>query len=261
MKRYSAAMLIALFVLTIAPLNGQAKTSRPVRIGYLDHPGASLVVLAEVAGLYKSNGLEAALVPFGDGAQVLAALETGHLAFGAVPVEQTLGRIGAGGGLNIIAGGGRLEHDDMVGELDEEDGGEPNSGIVIVAATGPGALDKEIQVRLVTALIQAYQCLKKDPLKAWRQIVELVPDADQRHPHLDPDPDFWRLKRLWTALGLQKEGMKRDFLSSHVNEEIYCDALDDLLDADGRKDPVLLKLNSRAVCVPDCCPTKRKKQQ
>lgn len=260
MKRgYPLAVLMVVLILT-THIAGYAAAKNPIRIGYVDDPGVSLVVLAEVAGLYKANGLEVVLVPFEDAAQGLVALETGKVSLGAFPADQALGRVGTGGAISIIAGGGRLEAQGLMGELDQEDPADEGKGIVIVTATGPGSPDKESQVRLVKALIQAYQYLKKEPLQAWRQIGELLAlPAGEHTPHLDPGPDFWRLKQIWTALGLQKDGMKRDYLASHVNEEIYCDALDDLLDADDRKDPVLLKLSSRAVCVPDCCPTKKKK--
>jgi hypothetical protein len=58
--------------------------------------------------------------------------------------------------------------------------------------------------------------------------------------------------RIWQGLGLQDAAMSRDFLASHVYEEIYCDALDRLLL--GPTDPVLQGLLGKAICTPNCCP-------
>ena len=72
------------------------------------------------------------------------------------------------------------------------------------------------------------------------------------------NPDYWRLERIWRSLGLQSAAMKRDFLSNHVYEEIYCDALDRLLDG-SPDDQVYKALSGKAVCTPDCCPKKAAK--
>ena len=68
----------------------------------------------------------------------------------------------------------------------------------------------------------------------------------------DPDPDYDGLSRLWKSRGLARPGQPRDYLSSHVNEEYFCDALYYLAER-SPQDEQLRELLARAVCVPNCC--------
>lgn len=68
----------------------------------------------------------------------------------------------------------------------------------------------------------------------------------------DPDPGYDELARLWKSRGLGRPGQPRDYLSSHVIEEYYCDALYYLADR-SPEDEKLRELLARAVCVPNCC--------
>lgn len=253
-RRHGISVLLLMAVLLI-PHTGFTAVKKPIRIGYLDNPGALLVVQAATYGFYDEQGIRVILVPFRDSHKGLAKLDRRKLDAGAFSVGETLKRIAAGSRISIIAGGGRNQQPDQLADLKTDDvGKELSQGIVLAVSTQSGASGKELQVRLVKALILAHRALanRTSTGGAAAEAVSL---------HLDPNPDFWKLQQLWTYHGLQNETMTRDFLANHVNEEIYCDALDELLDEDGRKDPVLLKLNSRAVCVPDCCPAKPEKKR
>jgi hypothetical protein len=103
-------------------------------------------------------------------------------------------------------------------------------------------------------LIRAYRSHRQPPQTASSSPANRLNSVI----HFDPNPDYWRLERIWRSLGLQGAAMKRDFLANHVYEEIYCDALDRLLDGSS-DDPVYKALSSKAVCTPDCCPKKAAK--
>lgn len=259
-RRFALILLILLLLITV-PAAGFVASGKTLRIGYPDHPGSALLTLAAVRGFFRSQGLHVSLVKFRDSKSGLAELEAGKLYAGAFAADETLERIAGGAKIRIISGGGMEQASDLIADLDDaalqEQAGK---GILVVVADRPGSNDKTVQVKFVAALIQAYQLLQAQPESVWGQIEKKFSSSvGGIRSHFDPNPDYWRLERLWRYRGLQKEGMPRDFLAVRVNEEIYCDALDDLLEEDGRKDPVLLRLHSRAVCVPDCCPTKSQK--
>lgn len=234
----------------------------PLRLGYLDHPGTALCLIAADKGYFKAEGVTVRLVRFGDTAEGLAALAAGKIDLCALAVGETLRQIADGEGLRIIGGGGTLLAVDPLAELDEAAAWElENGGIVVVVTEGPRAPGKETMTRFVTALIRAHQALEKDPPGTWRRVARQISQpADAGAVHFDPSADYRRMERLWRSGGFQGERQPRDFLSRHVYEEIYCDALDRLVDRDGLKDEVLRKLFREAVCVPDCCPADSRKQ-
>lgn len=240
--------------------NAFAASGKTVRIGYLEHPGSGLLLLASVDRLFEDQGVRAILVKYRDSRKGLTDLVGGKIHAGVFAIDATLQRIAAGTNIRIISGGGTVQTADLIADLDEIATQEQTGkGVVLVVADHSGILGKDLQVRLVTALIEAYRELQNDPVSAWGKVEKKFSlSAGEATIHFDPNPDYWRLEQLWRSLGLQREWMRRDFLAGQVNEEIYCDALDELLDKDGRKDPLLLRLSSRAVCVPDCCPTKSK---
>lgn len=225
-----------------------------MRLGYLVHPGSALIMIAESKGYYREEGLNVELVRFDDPAKGLAALEAGLIDGGAFPAAETLRVIARGKGLRIITGGGTKLQDNPLAELDDALNAEAeNRGIVVsLSPTWPNS-GKEQLVKLTAALIRAYRSHLQtfaDPLLRGARLDKTV--------HFDPNPDYWRLARIWRLLGLQEAAMRRDFLANHVYEEIYCDALDRLLD-DAADDPVFKDLSSKAVCTPNCCPVKETK--
>lgn len=229
----------------------------PFKLGYLAAPGSGLCLTAARLGLFRQQGVPVKLIRFTDPAQGLAALVAGDLAAGAFPVGPALQEIAAGKGLRIIAGGGvAARASGPARELRADAAPEHElAGIVVLIAPQLPATAKETLVRLTTALIRAQLLLEQQP-KLLRQAVEKAGT-----PFIfDPNPNYGRLEQLWQGLGLQRPGMKRDFLARQVYEEIYCDALDRLVDADETRDPVLQRLFKNAVCVPDCCPTKSGKK-
>lgn len=261
----AGARTILAALLLIFPLTAVAGAAAPVtelRVGYLDHPGAALCLVAADKGYFKAEGVAVRLVRFGDTAEGLAALVAGKIGLGALAVGETLRQIADGKGLRIIGGGGTELTADPLAELDETAVRKlENDGIVVVVAEGRRAPGRETMTRFVTGLIRAHQALLKEPLEAWRQVTSHVSaPATPGAVHFDPNADYRRMERLWRSANLQGEGRPRDFLASHVYEEIYCDALDRLVDRDGLQDEVLQKLFREAVCVPDCCPADSRKQ-
>lgn|GEM_PF-3703358 len=239
-----------LFLLNLTAAADASSQSLPLRLGYLEHPGSALCLVAGSKGFFRAEGVRVRLIRFRDTESGLAALAAGRIDAGAVAVGETLQQIAGGKELRIIAGGGTARGADPLADLNEATTLEQESGgIVVAVAASPRAPGKENMIRLVTALIRAYQGLQKGFGGVGHGAV-----------HFDPNPDYRRIERLWRFDGLQGEGMPRDFLASHVYEEIYCDALDRLMDRDGPKDGVLQKLFSEAVCVPDCCPPDSKKR-
>lgn len=239
-----------LLLLNLADVVDAASQSSLLRLGYLDHPGSALCLVADLKGLFRAEGVRVRLVRFRDTESGLAALAAGEIDAGAFAVGETLRQIAGRKELRIIAGGGTARGADPLADLAEATTLEQESGgIVVAVADPPRAPGKEVLVRLVTALIRAYQSLQKAPGGVGHGAV-----------HFDPTPDYRRIERLWRFHDLQGEGRPRDFLAGHVYEEIYCDALDRLMDRSGTKDGVLQKLFSEAVCVPDCCPPDSKKR-
>lgn len=233
---------------------GNAATLPKVRLGYLEHPGSALCQLAESKGHYREEGLNVELVTFTDSTTGLAALESGQIDAGVFPTSETLRVIAKGKGFRIIAGGGTKLPDNLLAELDNTLKAETESaGIVVSLSPTWQNSKKEEIVKLTTAIIRAYRTHLQaytDPLMRGTRL--------DKTEHFDPSPNYWRLERIWRSLGLQDAATPRDFLSRHVYEEIYCDALDRLLD-DAADDAVFKDLFSKAVCTPNCCPVKETK--
>jgi hypothetical protein len=249
---FSAVMLATGVLLCIAIPSWASKT-KTLRFGYLDHPGTVLCRIAAVKGHFRKEGVKVELVSFTDARRGLAALDAGTLDAGAFPVSDTLGFIASGKELRIIAGGGTVTIDSPESELDEAGMEErQNQGIVVsISANAP---PKAVITQLTAGIIRAYRSVRQHPEQVSRY-------ARPRYGVVvfDPNPDYYRLERIWRSLGLQDAAMKRDFLSNHVYEEIYCDALDRLLD-NSADDPDFKALSSKAVCTPDCCPVKSAKK-
>lgn len=241
---------VILLLLNLTAAADASSQSPPLRLGYLEHPGSALCLVAGSKGFFRAEGARVRLIRFRDTESGLAALAAGEIDAGAFAVGETLRQIAEGKELRIIAGGGTVRGANPLADLDEAATLEQESGgIVVAVAAPPRAPGKEVLVRLVTALIRAYQSLQKEPGGVGHGAV-----------HFDPNPDYRRIERLWRFHDLQGEKRPRDFLANHVYEEIYCDALDRLIDRTGTKDGVLQKLFSEAVCVPDCCPPDTKKR-
>ena len=228
-----------------------ATGTRIVRFGYLDHPGSALCRIAIALGHFGEEGLQVELVSFNDSAKGLAALEKGDIAIGAFSVADSLRAIAGGKGFRIVAGGGTPVNANPLAELDDslQAESEGQGIVVLIAPTWPNS-EKETITRLTAALIRAY--------RTHRRHAQTASSAPVNRLNFDPNPDYWRLERIWRSLGLQSAAMKRDFLSNHVYEEIYCDALDRLLDG-SPDDQVYKALSGKAVCTPDCCPKKAAK--
>lgn len=233
-------------------LTGGSGLAQTLRLGYLDDPGSILCVVAAAKGLFRAEGVRVRLVRYNDTESGLADLVAGRIDAGAFAVGGTLRQIADGTALRIIGGGGAPVTGPLADLTDGSGAEQESGGIMTVIADSPRAPAKPLLINLVTALIRAHQAVQKAP-DAVRKLVrsELSSPAAV---HVDPSADFRRMERLWRANNLQREGMRRDFLASRLYEEIYCDALDRLVDRDGLKDEVLRKLFSEAVCVPDCCP-------
>ena len=247
-KRIITTVLMAALLFACA-LSGFA-AEKSFRLGYLDHPGSGLCRIAAQKGHYREEGLQVELVRFSDSRSGLAALEHRTIDAGAFEVGPVLRAIAGGKGFRIIAGGGIPTATGPLAELDMRVQQRLDlSGIVVlILATGPAA-EKETITRLTAALIRAY--------RNWQQHSELLPPdlkgTDQAITVFDPSPDYYHLEQHWQRLDLQTSAMPGDFLANHVYEEIYCDALDRLLD-DSTDDRVFKELSGKVVCVPDCCP-------
>jgi hypothetical protein len=219
-----------------------------VRLGYLDNPGSALCQIAAEKGHFREEELQVELVRFSDSGTGLAALEAGTIDVGAFGIADSLRAIAGGKGFRIIAGGGTPLNDNPLAELDETFRAEADSRgiVVLIPPTWPND-EKGTIIQLTAALIRAYR---------YQQGSSHSTPTSGRHSLktvlFDPNPDYWRLERIWRLLGYQRATMKRDFLASHVYEEIYCDALDRMLL--GLIDPILQSLFSKAVCTPNCCP-------
>jgi hypothetical protein len=227
---------------------GLASSERVIRLGYLDNPGSALCRIAADRGHFAEEGISVQLVRFDTSQHGLAELESGTIDIGAFEVGDSLRAIAGGKDFRIIAGGGAPLYGNPMAELDEATRAEAESrGVVVLIPQNWPNAEKGTIIQLTAALIRAYrthhQSTQKKPTNVNRSDSSI---------HFDPNPDYWRLARIWRALGLQSPSMKRDFLADHVYEEIYCDALDRLLL--GHIDQVLQQLFSKAICTPNCCP-------
>lgn len=255
-RGWPITLAVVLLLLHLTAVAGFA--AQTLRLGYLDHPGSILCVAAAAKGLFRGEGVRLRLIRYRDTESGLADLAAGRIDAGAFAVGETLRQIADGRGLRIIAGGGSAAPAGPLADLDEAGRPEQESGgLVVAVADGSRAPAKEVLVSLVTALIRAHQALQKAPEAVRARAAGQI--SSPATVHVEPSADYRRMERLWRARGLQREGMARDFLANHLYEEIYCDALDRLVDREGLKDELLRKLFSEAVCVPDCCPNKEKK--
>jgi hypothetical protein len=237
-------LLMNLFMSAAAP--AVEAGTRIIRFGYLDHPGSALCQIAAAKDHFREEGLQVELVRFTDSTKGLADLEKGAIDVGAFNVADSLRAIAGGKGFGTPLNG------DPLSELDESLQAETEGQgiVVLIAATWPDT-EKDSITRLTAALIRAYRTHRHHS-----QTASSSPANQQNSAiNFDPNPDYWRLERIWRSLGLQGAAMKRDFLINHVYEEIYCDALDRLLDSFA-DDQVYKDLSSKAVCTPDCCPKK-----
>jgi hypothetical protein len=166
-------------------------------------------------------------------------------------VAETLNVIAAGTGIRIIAGGGAVFDNNPVSELGENGMEESYRQGIVVSIPKQGS-PKAAITQLTAGLIHAYRAVRQHP-----ELVSGYAGRPEGVVVFNPNPDYYRLERIWKSLGLQVADMKPDFLANHVYEEIYCDALDSLMDSTPN-DPVFKELSSKAVCTPDCCPKTKK---
>lgn len=251
-----AGLCMMTSVLSFVAASAAASEKRSLRLGYLDQPGSALCRIAAKRGHYREEGLRVELVAFPDSVKGLAALERGEVDAGAFAVGESLRAIAGGRGFRIIAGGGTPVSGQPLAELDDTLTSEiEGQAVVVLIAAGWPDNGKHTLIGLTAALIRAHRTRLLEPLS-----VSATPVSRPGNLlHFNPNPDYYRLERVWRALGLQSAAMPRDFLANHVYEEIYCDALDRLLDSSA-DDPVFKKLSSQSVCTPDCCPVKKKDQ-
>ncbi|MFZ4858680.1 MAG: ABC transporter substrate-binding protein [Desulfuromonadaceae bacterium] len=252
MKLFNKIIALSTFAaLLLGFISGpcMAAAAKPLRLGYLDNPGSLLCKIAAAAGHFSEEGLQVELVSFADSASGLAALESGAIDVGAFAVGDSLRAIAAGKGFRIIAGGGAPLYGNPAAEesnlfqVEEE-----SRGVVVVIPPNWPIAEKGTIIQLTAALIRAYRT-SRNSLHVTALPTGSRPDSTF---NFDPNPDYWRVEKIWNGLGLQNPAMKRDFLANHIYEEIYCDALDRLLLGD--IDPVLQHLFSKAICTPNCCP-------
>ncbi|MGA2150708.1 MAG: hypothetical protein ABSG48_00925 [Geobacteraceae bacterium] len=246
-----ACMAAAAF-LTFASFTCSAEEDGIFRLGYLAYPGSALCLVAAQSGHFQAEGLRIQMVAFTDSASGLASLEAGTIDSGAFGAGESLREIARGKKLRIIAGGGVPTDPEASAGIDGTGKKRPDSsGIVVLVAGDRRFPDKVTITRLTAALIRAHQTLQLHT-KTARSTAEAQVDVSGMA--FDPNPDYWRLEKLWRELGLQDAAMPRDFLASHVYEEIYCDALDRILVESDLNDPVIQQLFIQAVCTPNCCP-------
>ncbi len=235
-----------------------ASTSVKVRIGYMDTPGSGLVLLASAWNSFNDEGLRTEVVKVASPESALALLNNGTLDAVAMDALFALRTISDNDRIAIFSGSGHLSP----GPLDElvtepVDSAQPGR-VVVVALRERLAHEQSLFNPLVHALIKAYSRYFQKPetaLAAIRPRLGLAA-AGEAHPVFDPNPGYDNLARLWKEQKLQRQGQPRDYLSNHVNEEYFCDALYLLLEQTP-KDPGLNQLLKRAVCPPDCCPLRK----
>lgn len=226
-----------------------ASEMKVLRLGYVAGPESALCVVGAEQGLFRQAGMEVVLVRFNDSAGVLETLASGNIEAGALPADDALKAIARGLDVRIIAGGGtEMRNDSGVEGIGE---GEPGTVVLI-----PGHLstprDKRTVTRFTAALIRAHLHLARQQRNLAQREAASKPGSTR--VTFNPNPDYWRLERLWQRLGLSDPAKPGDFLANHVYEEIYCDALDQILLDSDLSDPVTRKLFDKAVCVPNCCP-------
>jgi hypothetical protein len=254
MIRLSITTVLMVALLLTRAVPGIAIEERLFRLGYLDNPGSGLCRIAALKGHFSAEGLKVELIRFSDSRSGLAALGQGAIDGGAFHVGEGLRAIARDKGFRIIAGGGIPLATGPLAELDSRVQQESDlfATVVFIPAIGSSG-EKENLTRLTAALIRAYRSSRMEP-DLQR---ETSAGPDQTITRFDPSPEYYHLERLWHQLALQSPDMSRGFLADHVYEEIYCDALDRLLDR-SPEDTLFKELSARAICVPDCCPKNRK---
>jgi len=252
-------LIIQIIILLMWCSNVRAELpSTRLRIGYLENAGSALVLLADANGLFKAENLTVSLVKYRSTSDGLAALNSGAIQAGTFPAGVVLKAISQGGTFSIIAGGGTVKSAASPDELEQLVQPERNpDGFITVESVNEASLQKGVAIRLVSALIRAHLAFQRDQQAAWQSIstkLSRLPVADT--VRFDPNPDYYRLADIWKDLSLQRPDMKRDYLASHIQDEIYCDALDRVIDENNPSNPILQRLSQKAICVPDCCPAK-----
>ena len=248
----SIVLLAALLLTGAVP--GSAAADKSFRLGYLDSPGSDLGRIAALKGHYREEGLKVELVRFVDNRSGLAALEQRTIDAGTFEAGEVLRAIARRKGFRIIAGGGVPTATGPLAELDPgvQQKLDLTGSVVVIPPVG-AASEKETVTRLTAALIRAYRSRQLQPDLLHNDPV----GSDRIISVFNPAPDYYHLEQLWRRLDLQTAAMPHDFLANHVYEEIYCDALDGLLD-DAPEDQVFTELSRKVVCVPDCCPKNKK---
>lgn len=231
-----------------------SQQGKSLRVGYLDASGSALVLVAETRGYFDREGLSVALVRYTRSIDLLNALVSGRIEAGTLSAEEALRAVSSGKEFRVIAGGGTPKGaEELLKELDPSLPAQLRASEIVMVGTDK--LDKITAIRTVAALIRAHVDLSHNEPATWQTIGRKLTQAPEAGSlRFDPNPDFYRFESLWVELKLQRSRMTRDYLARHVDEEVYCDALDRLLDAGDLDDPVLRQLSRTALCIPDCCP-------
>jgi hypothetical protein len=236
-----------------------ASTSATVRIGYIDTPGSGLALLAAARNAVNGEGPGIEAVKVVSPESGLSLLNDGALDAVAVDALSALREISANDRIAIFAGSGYLSSGPP-NELEADASDKALSGRIVVVALRQRLVNEQRFFNtFIHALIRAYSNFSQNQeaaLAAIRPYLKSTAAVDT-HSVFDPNPGYDGLARLWKVQGLQRQGQPRSYLSDHVNEEYFCDALYLLLEQTP-KDPGLNQLLKRAVCPPDCCPVGKK---
>lgn len=245
-------MLLLLTVLTqmAGAALGAEDALLPLRIAYLDDPGSAPILLAAGGAKFREAGLVPTLIRVESAGAAWLLLHNGQADVVAVDALSALDEISRDGRLALFSGSGHL------GERQPEDGvvDAPPARIVLVALRERLVRERLLFNPVVEALVRAYCHSIRWPDSLLPVLATLHDGSGGKGRMLkvDPNPGYDGLARIWKERGLQRLGQPRDYLSSHVNEEYYCDSLYLLLDR-APDDPDLRQLLHRAVCVPSCC--------
>lgn len=242
-------VLLLLFIIPqmTGAVFGAENTLLPLRIAYLDDPGSAPILLAAGGEEFRDAGLRPTLIRVESPAAAWELLGSGQTDVVAVDALSALEGISRDGRLALFSGSGHL------GERQGE-GDVPPARIVLVALRERLVRERRLFNPVVEALVRGYCRLVRQPDSLPPVLGTLRNGAGLQGNVLliDPDPGYDGLARIWKERALQRQGQPRDYLSSHVNEEYYCDSLYLLLDR-SPNDPELRQLLNRAVCVPNCC--------
>lgn len=223
----------------------------PLRIAYLDDAGSALILLAAGGDEFRDVGLVPTLIKVESAGAAWRFLRNGQADVVAVDALSALDEISRDGSLVLYSGSGHLgeQRTDGEGVVDA-----PPARIVLVTLRERLVRERRLFNPVVEALVRAYcrSIRKPDSLLPVLATLRNGSSVGERVLVADPNPGYDGLDRLWKEQGLQRRGQPRDYLSSHINEEYYCDSLYLLLDR-SPEDPDLRRLLSRAVCVPNCC--------